>query len=77
MEHTPRGHAEAREAVLASAHRQRCVDIVITELCVLEMDHARRRFVLKEIAPGVTSDEVRATTEAEIIIPANVPTVVD
>jgi 3-oxoacid CoA-transferase subunit B len=56
---------------------QRCIDIVITDLCVLEMDHARRRFVLKEIAPGVTSDEVRATTEAEIIIPANVPTVVD
>ncbi len=56
---------------------QRCIDMVITDLCVLEMDHARRRFVLKEIAPGVTSDEVRAKTEAEIIIPANVPTVVD
>lgn len=56
---------------------QRCIDLVITDLCVLEMDHAKRRFVLKEVAPGVTPDEVRAKTEAQIIIPASVPTVVD
>ncbi len=54
---------------------QRCIDMVITDLCVLEMDHAKRRFVLKEVAPGVTPDEVRAKTEAEIIIPAQVATV--
>ena len=56
---------------------QRCIDMVITDLAVLEMDHAKRRFVLKEVAPGVTPDEVRAKTEAEIVIPASVPTVVD
>ncbi len=56
---------------------QRCIDMVITDLAVLEMDHARRRFVLKEVAPGVTPEEVRAKTEAQIIIPDSVPTVVD
>jgi len=45
-----------------------CVDLVITDLCVLEMDHQRRRFRLKELAPGVSVDEVRAKTEAEIIV---------
>ncbi|MCW5768640.1 MAG: CoA transferase subunit B [Phycisphaeraceae bacterium] len=54
---------------------QACIDMVITDLCVLEMDHARRRFVLKEVAPGVTPQDVRAKTEAEIIIPDSVPTV--
>ncbi len=54
---------------------QRCIDMIITDLCVLEMDHGKRRFVLKELAPGVSADEVRAKTEAEIIIPASVPTI--
>ncbi len=52
---------------------QRCIDMIITDLCVLEMDHAKHRFVLKELAPGVTADEVRTKSEAEIIIPAGVP----
>ena len=46
---------------------QRCVHMVITELCVLEMDEKRRRFVLTELAPGVTVDEVKRKTEAEIV----------
>lgn len=50
----------------------RCVDMVITELCVLEMDAEKRRFVLRELAPGVTADEVRAKTEAELIVPPTV-----
>src|SRR3954470_4344850 len=33
---------------------QRCVDMVITDLCVLVMDPEKRRFVLTEVAPGVT-----------------------
>ncbi len=49
--------------------------MVITELCVLEMDKERRRFVLKELAPGVTIEEVIAKTSAEILVPATVGTV--
>jgi 3-oxoacid CoA-transferase subunit B len=54
---------------------QRCVDMVITDLGVLVMDPAKRRFVLTELAPGVTAEEVRAKTEAEIVIGERVATV--
>jgi 3-oxoacid CoA-transferase subunit B len=47
---------------------QRCVNMVISDLCVLVMDTNRHRFVLTEVAPGVTVDEVKAKTEAEILV---------
>ncbi|MEO1007000.1 MAG: CoA transferase subunit B [Planctomycetota bacterium] len=47
---------------------QRCIDMVITDLCVLEMDHDKGRFVLTELAPGVTVDEVKQKTAAEILV---------
>ncbi len=50
----------------------RCVGLLITDLCVMAVDPARQRFVLRELAPGVTVDEVRTRTEAEIIIPERV-----
>jgi 3-oxoacid CoA-transferase subunit B len=51
-----------------------CIDMVITDLCVLEMDHEKGRFRLTELAPGVTADEVKQKTEAEIIVEGDVPT---
>ncbi len=51
----------------------RCIDLVITDLGVLEMDRERRRFVLKERAPGVPVEEIVAKTAAEIVVPSNVP----
>jgi 3-oxoacid CoA-transferase subunit B len=52
-----------------------CIDMVITDLCVLKMDRERPtpRFRLAELAPGVTVDEVLAKTEAEIIAEGEVP----
>jgi 3-oxoacid CoA-transferase subunit B len=44
-----------------------CIDMIITDLCVLEFDHDAKRFRLTELAPGVTVDEVIEKTEAEII----------
>jgi acyl CoA:acetate/3-ketoacid CoA transferase beta subunit len=49
--------------------------MVITELCVLEMNKDRRRFELKELAPGISVEEVLAKTTAEILVPASVGTV--
>ncbi len=46
---------------------RRCIDMVITDLCVMEMDHDRRRFRVTELAPDVTRDEVAARTTAEIL----------
>ena len=42
-------------------------DMVITDLCVMEMDSDRRRFRVTELAPGVTRDEVAEKTTAEIL----------
>jgi 3-oxoacid CoA-transferase subunit B len=51
----------------------RCIDLVITDLAVLEMDAERRRFVLVERAPGVSVEEIREKTTAEIVVPDDVP----
>jgi len=51
----------------------RCIDLVITDLAVLEMDAERRRFVLVERAPGVSVEEIREKTTAEIVVPDEVP----
>ena len=52
-----------------------CIDMVITDLCVLEMDHDNHRFRLTELAPGVTTEEVLEKTEAEIIVEGD-PTII-
>jgi acetate CoA/acetoacetate CoA-transferase beta subunit len=44
--------------------------MVVTELAVLEPTEAG--LVLKEVAPGVTVEQVIAATEATLIIPAEV-----
>ncbi len=70
MEHTAKGAAKLVKECSLPLTGRRCVDMVITELCVLEMDPAQRRFVLKELAPGVGVDEVKSKTEAELLVPA-------
>ncbi|MDX2116051.1 MAG: 3-oxoacid CoA-transferase subunit B [Planctomycetota bacterium] len=40
------------------------VDLLITDLCVMERDRARGGFVLKELAPDVSVEEVKAKTVA-------------
>src|SRR5687767_201857 len=56
MEHTAKGAAKLVKQCSLPLTGKQCVDLVITELCVLEMDTTKRRFVLKELAPGVTVD---------------------
>lgn len=45
-----------------------CIDMIITDLCVLTMNHELGLFELTELAPGVTVEEVVEKTEAEIIV---------
>jgi len=54
---------------------QRCVHMLITDLCVMEFDEKRSRFVLTEVAPGVTVEEVRAKSEGEFLVGERVKTV--
>ena len=73
MEHTAKGGvAKIVKQCSLPLTGKRCVDMVITELCVLEMDPAKRRFVLTEVAPGVSVDDVKKVTEAEIVVPPSV-----
>jgi 3-oxoacid CoA-transferase subunit B len=75
MEHTAKGTPKIVKKCGLPLTGRACVDLVITELCVLEMDAAKRRFVLKELAPGVTADEVKSKTEAEIVVPREIATI--
>jgi len=47
-----------------------CVDRIITEYCVLDVTESG--LVLRELAPGVTRDEVAALTEPELLVDGDV-----
>ena len=49
----------------------KCVKKVVTELAVLEITD--KGFKLLERAPGVSVEEIKKLTEADLIIPSNVP----
>jgi 3-oxoacid CoA-transferase subunit B len=46
-----------------------CVDVVVTDLAVLEIASGGG-FVLREAAPGVTVDEIRAATAGRLVAPS-------
>ena len=46
----------------------RCVDMVITDLCVMEMNEDAKRFEITELAPDVSIDEDLAKTTAEVLV---------
>lgn len=48
-----------------------CVKRIVTDLAVLDID-PKGGFILREIAPGVTLDAVKAATEGKLIIPDDV-----
>lgn len=69
MEHcNKKGESKVLPACTLPLTGRRCVDMVISDLCVLRMDYDKRRFVLEELAPGVAKDEVIAKTAAEILV---------
>ena len=45
------------------------VDRIITDLCVLDV--SPEGLVLRELAPGVSVDDVRARTEPDVLVPAD------
>ena len=76
MEHvTRKGAPKILKACTLPLTGLRCIDMVITDLCVLKMDYTAQRFVLAELAPGVEVDEVREKTQAEIRIAPELATI--
>ncbi|MEE8459812.1 MAG: CoA-transferase, partial [Phycisphaerales bacterium] len=69
MEHvTRKGLAKLIPQCTLPLTGRRCVDMLITDLAVLEMDRDRNRFRLVELAPGVTVEDVKGKTTAEIVL---------
>jgi 3-oxoacid CoA-transferase subunit B len=76
MEHNSRaGEAKLVKQCSLPLTGAACIDMMITDLCVLEFDPVRGRFVLTEVAPGVTVEEVKAKTEAEFVVGSSLKTV--
>lgn len=48
-----------------------CVKLVVTDLAVLKLESGK--FHLLERAPGVSVEEIKKLTEAELVIPSHVP----
>lgn len=48
-----------------------CVKLVVTDLAVLRLEGGK--FHLLERAPGVSVEEIRRLTEADLVVPAHVP----
>jgi 3-oxoacid CoA-transferase subunit B len=46
----------------------RCIDMIITDLCVMEMNKDKQRFEITELADDVTIDDVLEKTTAEVHI---------
>ncbi|HPQ08391.1 MAG TPA: CoA transferase subunit B [Bacteroidia bacterium] len=50
----------------------RCVKKIVTELGVYDIDQKEGGFILREIAPGVTIDQIKKSTAGKLIIPDDV-----
>src|SRR3990172_5259961 len=51
---------------------KKVVHRIITELAVLDVDYNLGKLVLKATAPGVTVDDIKKATEAEMVVAPNV-----
>lgn len=68
MTHTAKGRPKIVEACTLPLTSARPVDLIVTELAVIEP--TPEGLVLKELAPGVGFDEVQHVTGARLIAPA-------
>ena len=70
MQHTAKGKSKIVRECSLPLTSVRAVNLVVTELAVIGFPCGRA--TLLETAPGVTVDQVREATEAELAVPASV-----
>jgi len=71
MSHTAKGVPKIVKECTLPLTSSRPVSLIVTELAVIEP--TAEGLLLKELAPGVTVDAVRRATEADLVVPADVP----
>ena len=68
FDHTnKRGESKFLKACTLPLTGQNCIHMVITDLGVFDREAGQKRFRLRELAPGVMLDEVKAKTEADVM----------
>jgi len=71
MQHTAKGKAKIVKQCSLPLTSVRAIDLVVTELAVIAFSGGRA--TLLETAPDVTTKDVVACTEAELVVPERVP----
>jgi acetate CoA/acetoacetate CoA-transferase beta subunit len=71
MQHTAKGKPKIVKQCSLPFTSLRPVDLVVTELAVIAFPGGRATLV--ETAPGITAENVIASTEAELDVPGKVP----
>jgi len=71
MQHSAKGKSKVVKRCTLPLTSARAVDMVVTELAVIAFAGARATLV--ETAPGVSVEQVLAATEAELVVPPQVP----
>jgi len=71
MVHTAKGKPKILKQCTLPLTSARRVSLVVTDLAVIEP--TEEGLVLKEMAPGVTVDQIVAATEAKLILPSEIP----
>jgi acetate CoA/acetoacetate CoA-transferase beta subunit len=71
MTHTAKGAPKILKRCTLPLTSLRRIDLVVTELAVIEA--TPEGLVLREVAPGVSTQNVIAATEASLMVPGHVP----
>jgi acetate CoA/acetoacetate CoA-transferase beta subunit len=72
MQHTAKGKPKVLRKCDLPLTSRRPVDLVVTDMAVIGFPDGRA--TLLETAPGVSVEQVLAATEAQLAVPASVPT---
>lgn len=69
MTHTAKGEPKILKRCTLPLTSVRRIDLIVTELAVIEPTEGG--LILKEVAPGVTIEQVEAATEARLVVSAS------
>ncbi len=74
MTHTnKRGDSKLLKSCTLPITGVNCVKKIVTDLAVVDVDPNGRGFILRELAPGVTVEEVQEKTEGTLIVEGDIP----